>query len=64
MDLDEQTQNPNVWIFALPTGAYGAEHKNADTSKFIDSEEEEEKEFRKGLAQWKKGMIFNIYIYN
>ena len=37
-------------------GAYGAEHK-AEPSKFVDSEEEEEQEFKKGLSQWRKGQL-------
>jgi len=36
-------------------GLYGAEHKNKPEGKFVDSEEEEEKDFLNKRAQWMKG---------
>jgi tuftelin-interacting protein 11 len=34
-------------------GAYGAEHKT-EPAQFVDSEDEEEKEFQKELSQWRQ----------
>ena len=39
----------------LFVGLYGAEHKNKPEGKFVDSEEEEEKDFLNKRAQWMKG---------